>query len=234
MKKLISNGGFRRVRWPLAGHRTGRGSKNCHRSISARSSTITTRPSNPPPRSSRKPRTWKKSASNGRYAEKHKDEWQKLIDKANDQAVSAEERDKSKKAAEKNYANWKPTSNPSGFDRSHAAAPGERTPAPRRYRQRNSRRPQCGRQSRRLHPGAGCLRRKRQHGARGPLHQRPGRFDRRLHQGTQRRRPARFALDSTNAPQRHPDQPASIDRAYQIAPRALSFFFIIVILISLS
>ncbi len=36
-------------------------------------------------------------------AEKHKDDWQKLIDKANDQAVSAEERDKSKKAAEQKY-----------------------------------------------------------------------------------------------------------------------------------
>jgi outer membrane protein len=36
-------------------------------------------------------------------AEKHKDEWQKLIDKANDQAVSSEERDKSKKAAEEKY-----------------------------------------------------------------------------------------------------------------------------------
>jgi hypothetical protein len=30
---------------------------------------------------------------------KHEDEWRKLIDKANDQAISAEERDKSKKAA---------------------------------------------------------------------------------------------------------------------------------------
>ena len=36
-------------------------------------------------------------------AEKHKDEWQKLIDKANDQAVSSEERDKSKKEAEQKY-----------------------------------------------------------------------------------------------------------------------------------
>jgi len=36
-------------------------------------------------------------------AERHKEEWQKLIDKANDQAVSAEERDKSKKAAEQKY-----------------------------------------------------------------------------------------------------------------------------------
>jgi Skp family chaperone for outer membrane proteins len=36
-------------------------------------------------------------------AERHKDEWQKLIDKANDQAVSSEERDKSKRAAEQKY-----------------------------------------------------------------------------------------------------------------------------------
>ena len=36
-------------------------------------------------------------------AEQHKTEWQKLVDKANDQAVSAEERDKSKKAAEQKY-----------------------------------------------------------------------------------------------------------------------------------
>jgi Skp family chaperone for outer membrane proteins len=36
-------------------------------------------------------------------AEKHKTEWQKLIDKANDQAVSAESRDKSKKEAEQEY-----------------------------------------------------------------------------------------------------------------------------------
>ncbi len=35
---------------------------------------------------------------------KHKEEWRKLIDKANDQAVSAEERDKSKKAAADKYA----------------------------------------------------------------------------------------------------------------------------------
>jgi Skp family chaperone for outer membrane proteins len=38
---------------------------------------------------------------NGR---KHEEEWRKLIDKANDQAVSAEERDKSKKAAADKYA----------------------------------------------------------------------------------------------------------------------------------
>jgi Skp family chaperone for outer membrane proteins len=37
-------------------------------------------------------------------AKKHEDEWRKLIDKANDQAVSAEERDKSKKAATDKYA----------------------------------------------------------------------------------------------------------------------------------
>jgi outer membrane protein len=36
-------------------------------------------------------------------AEQHKTEWQKLVDKANDQAVSSEERDKSKKAAEQKY-----------------------------------------------------------------------------------------------------------------------------------
>jgi Skp family chaperone for outer membrane proteins len=36
-------------------------------------------------------------------AERHKVEWQKLIDKANDQAVSSEERDKSKRAAEQKY-----------------------------------------------------------------------------------------------------------------------------------
>ncbi len=36
-------------------------------------------------------------------AEKHKEDWQKLIDKANDQAVSSEERDKSKRAAEQKY-----------------------------------------------------------------------------------------------------------------------------------
>ena len=36
-------------------------------------------------------------------AEKHNNDWQKLIDKANDQAVSAEERDKSKKDAEQKY-----------------------------------------------------------------------------------------------------------------------------------
>jgi outer membrane protein len=36
-------------------------------------------------------------------AEQHKTEWQKLVDKANDQAVSAEERDRSKKAAEQKY-----------------------------------------------------------------------------------------------------------------------------------
>jgi Skp family chaperone for outer membrane proteins len=36
-------------------------------------------------------------------AEKHKDEWQRLIDKANDQAVSAAERDKSKRDAEQKY-----------------------------------------------------------------------------------------------------------------------------------
>jgi Skp family chaperone for outer membrane proteins len=38
---------------------------------------------------------------NGR---RHEDEWRKLIDKANDQAVSAEERDKSKQAASQKYA----------------------------------------------------------------------------------------------------------------------------------
>jgi Skp family chaperone for outer membrane proteins len=36
-------------------------------------------------------------------AEKHKNDWQKLIDKANDQAVSPDERDKSKKEAEQKY-----------------------------------------------------------------------------------------------------------------------------------
>jgi Skp family chaperone for outer membrane proteins len=36
-------------------------------------------------------------------AEKHKEDWQKLIDKANDQAVSTEERDKSKKDSEQKY-----------------------------------------------------------------------------------------------------------------------------------
>jgi outer membrane protein len=36
-------------------------------------------------------------------AKRHEDEWRALIDKANDQAVSAEERDKSKKAAEQKY-----------------------------------------------------------------------------------------------------------------------------------
>jgi Skp family chaperone for outer membrane proteins len=36
-------------------------------------------------------------------AEQHKVEWQKLVDKANDQAVSSDERDKSKKAAEQKY-----------------------------------------------------------------------------------------------------------------------------------
>jgi outer membrane protein len=36
-------------------------------------------------------------------AEKHKEDWQKLIDKANDQAVSSEERDKSKRQAEQKY-----------------------------------------------------------------------------------------------------------------------------------
>jgi Skp family chaperone for outer membrane proteins len=36
-------------------------------------------------------------------AEKHKEDWQKLIDKANDQAVSAEQRDKSKRDAEQKY-----------------------------------------------------------------------------------------------------------------------------------
>lgn len=36
-------------------------------------------------------------------AKKDEDDWRKLIDKANDQAVSAEERDKSKKAAEEKY-----------------------------------------------------------------------------------------------------------------------------------
>jgi Skp family chaperone for outer membrane proteins len=36
-------------------------------------------------------------------AKTHEDEWRNLIDKANDQAVSAEERDKSKKAAEEKY-----------------------------------------------------------------------------------------------------------------------------------
>ncbi len=36
-------------------------------------------------------------------AERHKTEWQTLIDKANDQAVSSEEREKSKKAAEQKY-----------------------------------------------------------------------------------------------------------------------------------
>lgn len=36
-------------------------------------------------------------------AEQHKTEWQKLVDKANDQAVSSEERDRSKKAAEQKY-----------------------------------------------------------------------------------------------------------------------------------
>ncbi len=35
---------------------------------------------------------------------KHEDEWRKLIDKANDQAVSAEEREKSRKAAADKYA----------------------------------------------------------------------------------------------------------------------------------
>jgi Skp family chaperone for outer membrane proteins len=35
---------------------------------------------------------------------KHEDEWRKLIDKANDQAVSAEEREKSKQAAAQKYA----------------------------------------------------------------------------------------------------------------------------------
>jgi Skp family chaperone for outer membrane proteins len=38
---------------------------------------------------------------NGR---KHEDEWRKLIDKANDQSLSAEERDKAKKAAGDKYA----------------------------------------------------------------------------------------------------------------------------------
>jgi Skp family chaperone for outer membrane proteins len=38
---------------------------------------------------------------NGR---KHEDEWRKLIDKANDQSLSAEERDKAKKAASDKYA----------------------------------------------------------------------------------------------------------------------------------
>jgi Skp family chaperone for outer membrane proteins len=38
---------------------------------------------------------------NGR---KHEDEWRKLIDKANDQSLSAEERDKAKKAAADKYA----------------------------------------------------------------------------------------------------------------------------------
>ncbi|HEX4121707.1 MAG TPA: OmpH family outer membrane protein [Verrucomicrobiae bacterium] len=36
-------------------------------------------------------------------AKTNEDEWRKLIDKANDQAVSSEERDKSKKAAEQKY-----------------------------------------------------------------------------------------------------------------------------------
>ncbi len=36
-------------------------------------------------------------------AEQHKVEWQKLVDKANDQAVSSDEREKSKKAAEQKY-----------------------------------------------------------------------------------------------------------------------------------
>jgi outer membrane protein len=36
-------------------------------------------------------------------AEKHKEEWQKLFDKGNDQAVSAEEREKGKKEAEQKY-----------------------------------------------------------------------------------------------------------------------------------
>jgi Skp family chaperone for outer membrane proteins len=36
-------------------------------------------------------------------AERHKNDWQKLIDKANDQAVSSDERDKSKKEAEQKY-----------------------------------------------------------------------------------------------------------------------------------
>ena len=38
---------------------------------------------------------------NGR---KHEDEWRKLIDKANDQSLSAEEREKAKKAASEKYA----------------------------------------------------------------------------------------------------------------------------------
>src|ERR1700691_600442 len=38
---------------------------------------------------------------NGR---RHEDEWRKLIDKANDQAVSADEREKSKQAASQKYA----------------------------------------------------------------------------------------------------------------------------------
>ena len=36
-------------------------------------------------------------------AKRHEEEWRNLIDKANDQAVSSEERDKSKKAAEQKY-----------------------------------------------------------------------------------------------------------------------------------
>src|SRR5580693_9146954 len=38
---------------------------------------------------------------NGR---RHEDEWRKLIDKANDQAISADEREKSKQAASQKYA----------------------------------------------------------------------------------------------------------------------------------
>jgi outer membrane protein len=36
-------------------------------------------------------------------AKRHENEWRQLIDKANDQAISSEERDKSKKAAEEKY-----------------------------------------------------------------------------------------------------------------------------------
>jgi hypothetical protein len=62
-----------------------------------------------------------------RKRKKHEDEWRKLIDKANDQAVSADERDKSKKAAADKYAELESDKQSiKEFDQMAARASGKR------------------------------------------------------------------------------------------------------------
>ena len=69
-------------------------------------------------------------------------DWQKLVEKAEDQAISADERAKSKKAAEEKFREVKSTEQTiQEYDRtSRREAAGKGTPAPRRHRQRNSQR----------------------------------------------------------------------------------------------